>query len=129
MNKDLIELQQNVKAISVIVKTEECKQLSPTLAFPADVSDKFLFADAKPPFADKIDEKSKKAGDGICYLVITDIDQIDIKQQNRYISLVKNRVINNYHLPDNCIIVFTVKNKTAIKKMSPDLYDLTILAL
>ena len=126
MIKELVDLQRNSKATCVFIKTDDIKELSPTLTMKANVSDKFLFAGNRPPFADKIDAKSKISK--ILYFVITGIDELTIKEQNRYVGLVKDREINGYKLPDNCIIVFTVKDKESLTKVSQTLYHFAVVA-
>lgn len=126
MIKELVDLQRNSKATCVILKTDDIQQLSPTLKMKANVSDKFLFSGDKPPFADKIDTKSNSSK--ICYFVITDIDEISVEDQNRYVGLVKDREMNGYYLPDNCIIVFTVKDRAGLKKVSHELYHFAVVA-
>ena len=125
MLKELIELQRNSKATCVVVKEDEYNKLSPFVAIKASVSDKFLFGGSKPPFADKISERSVKSN--ICYFIITGIDEISQEKQERFVGLVKDREINGYNLPDNCIIAFTVKDKTTLKNISPNLYHFAVV--
>lgn len=126
MIKDLIDLQRNSKATCVIVRDDEYSKLPSVVSMKASVSDKFLLTGDKPPFADKVDLKSKSSE--ICYFIITSIDEISIEQQNRYVALVKDRELNGYYLPDNCIIVFTVKDRQSLKNVSPELYHFAVVA-
>ncbi len=126
MIKELIDLQRNSKATCAVIKTEDLDKLSPAVTMKANVSDKFLFTGNRPPFADKVDAKSRLGK--ICYFVITGIDEIPIEKQNRFVGLVKDRELNGYYLPDNCVIVFTVKDRTALKKMSQELYHFAVVA-
>ena len=126
MIKELVDLQRNSKATCAVIPTIEFKKLSPAITMKANVSDKFLFAGYKPPFAEKIDNKSKLSK--ICYFIITDIDELSIESQNRFVGLVKDREMNGYNLPNNCIIVFTVKDNASLKKMSPELYHFAVVA-
>lgn len=126
MIKELIELQRNANATCVIVTSDEYNELSPKVAMQANVSDKFLFKNDRPPFADKIDAKSKLSE--ICYFVITEIDEISMADQEKYVGLVKDRELNGYYLPSNCIIVFTVKDRNSLKKISKDLYRFAVVA-
>lgn len=120
MNKQLIDLQKDLNATCVIVLNSEYTNLSPVVSMNANVSDKFLMAGQKPPFADKIDKLSKTSK--ICYFVIKQVDELSAQMQNRYIGLVKDREMNGYTLPKNCIVIFTVKNKLSLTKISKDLY-------
>lgn len=126
MIKDLIDLQRNSKATCVIVRDDEYNRLPLIVSMKASVSDNFLLTGNKPPFADKIDAKSKSGE--ICYFVITGIEEISIEQQNRYVGLVKDRELNGYYLPDNCIVVFTVKDRQSLKNVSPELYHFAVVA-
>ena len=122
MNKDLIDLQRNSKAVCVIVKTDEYKSLSPIVSMEAGVSDSFL---NEVPFANKLNNKRK--GHEICYFVIKNIDKIDKPQQDRFIGLVKDREYNGYNLPRNCIIVFTVENEKSLKDVSSEIYRFAVI--
>ena len=126
MIKELIDLQRNSKATCAIIKTEDIQELSPSLTMKANVSDKFLLTGDKPPFADKIEIKSNLSK--ICYFVITGIDELSIEDQNRYVGLVKDREMNGYYLPDNCIVVFTVKDRQSLKNVCPELYHFAVVA-
>ena len=126
MIKELIDLQRNSKATCAIIENKDIRKLYPGVAIKANVSDKFLFAHSRPPFADIIEKKNKNSE--ICYLVIKGIDEISIDQQNRYNGLVKDRELNRYFLPDNCVIVFTVENRNGLKKVSKELYHFAVVA-
>lgn len=127
MIKELVDLQRNSKATCAVILSQDIRKLSPAITMKASVSDKFLLAGDKPPFAEKVDEKSKASK--ICYFVITDMDEIATERQNRYLGLVKDRELNGYYLPDNCIIVLSVKDKTTLKKISPELYHFAVVAI
>ena len=126
MIKDLIDLQRNSKATCAIIKTDEYNNLSPIISMKATVSDKFLLSNKLPSFAEKLDEKCAK--NKICYFIITEIDKISIDEQDRFVGLVKDRELNGYNLPDNCIIVFTVKDKNSLKNISPKIYHFAVVA-
>ena len=126
MNKELIDLQRNSKATCAIIKTDEYNNLSPVVLMKANVSDKFLYSNKKPPFADKLNDKCAK--NKLCYFVISQIDEVSTLEQDRFVGLVKDREFNGYILPDNCIIVFTVKDKSTLKNISPDLYHFAVNA-
>ncbi len=125
MDKLLIDLQRNCKATCVFVKEEEYKQLSPIVSMKANVSDSFLFS-SKPPFAEKINSKCE--ANDICYFVIKGIEEISVKKQERFLSLVKDRELNGYKLPDNCIIVFTIKDRDNLKNISQEIYKFSVIA-
>lgn len=127
MNLDLIELQRNSKATCVVVENENCKELKNVVSMKADVSDKFLFGGKEPPFKTKLETASKKGK--IAYFVITNIDEVAIDVQNRFVGLVKDREFEGYNLPDNVIVVFTVKGKETLKKISPQLWNFCVNAI
>ncbi len=127
MNKALIDLQRGSSASSAIILNDDTRKLGNALLVKADVSDKFLFGDALPGFAKRLEEKSK--GKDLVYLVITGIDEIDNDKQDRYIGLVKDREMNGYNLPKNCIVVFSVTSSQSLSKISTDLYHFSVVAI
>lgn len=128
MNKELIELQRGSKATCVIILDDNYRDLGTTLIMNASISDKYLFKKAyfNTIFKDKIEELS--SNDNLIYFVIRGIDEISIDMQNRYIGLVKDREFNGYNLPDNVIIVFTVKSRDVLKNISKELYHFCVVA-
>lgn len=126
MNKQLINLQKSVNATCVLIKTEEYKYLTNALAFKASVSDSFLFNPQKY-YADKLNSKAIK--DDVCHLIVTNLDEASIDEQERFVQLVKDREISGYNLPNNCILVFTVQDEQALKKISSKIYHFAVNAL
>lgn len=127
MNRELIDLERNSNATCVIVKTGEYRSLTPAVAIDADTPDKYLPAGEKPFFADMVDLKCKINKN--CYFTIVDIDRATIEEQNRFVSLVKDRELYGYNLPKNCTIVLTVRNEDLLKNISPDLYHFSVIAI
>ena len=126
MNKELINLQRNSKATCAIVKTGEHKELSPAVIMSASVSNKFMYVGGLPPFAEKINKKAAKHE--IVYFVITNIDKASKENQQRFVGLVKDKHIDGYDIPNNCIVVFTVKDETTLKNIIPELYHFAVVA-
>lgn len=128
MNKDLIDLQRNSKGTCAIVLDEFYKNIGQELVMNANIADEYLFArPAKNPiFKEKLDILSSNKK--LTYFVIRNIDQIDYEKQNRYISLVKDRELIGYNLPQNVILVFTISNKENLSKISKDLYHFCVVA-
>ncbi len=125
MLKELIKFQRYSKATCVVInQDDDFTELSPVVIMKAGVKDDFLLA-GRPPFADVIDQKCET--NELCFFVITEIDKEPIESQNRYVGLVKDREFNGYELPDNCIIIFTVKDKKSLKKISPDLFHFAVV--
>lgn len=128
MNKDLIDLQRNSKAACAIILDEFYKSIGQELVMDAKIDDVYLFAKSStgPIFKDKLDKISSNTG--LTYFVIRNIDQIDVEKQNRYISLVKDRELTGYNLPQNVIIVFTISSKESLNKISKELYHFCVVA-
>lgn len=85
MDKLLIDLQRNCKATCVLLKRRNINTFSHSFR-KADVSDSFLFS-SKPSFAEKINSKCE--ANDICYFLIKGIEEISVKKQERFLSLVK----------------------------------------
>lgn len=127
MNLNLIELQRNAKATCVVVENEKFKELKSYVSMKADVSDKFLFGGNVPPFKEKVEKLAK--ANKIAYFVITNLDEVPAEVQNRFVGLVKDREFEGYILPDNVIVVFTVKGKETLKKISHELWNFCVNAI
>lgn len=127
MNKRLILLQKGIKGISVIVLDDEYKNLAPIISIKANVSDKFLLGATYPPYAQKLSEKCAK--NDVCFFVIKGIDEASEKEQKRFLSIIKDREQNFYRLPDNCIVVLTVKSTETLKNIIPEIYKLAVVCI
>lgn len=128
MNKDLIELQRECPATAVIVFGNEYLGLENIVVMKANVSDKFLFGmpNGQPIFKEKLNEKLKSSK--LVYLVIEGIDKLSIDDQNRFVGLVKDRELNGYKLPNNCIIIFTIQSKLTLRHISSKLLHFCVVA-
>lgn len=128
MNKELIELQRGSKATCVVIKEEMYKDLGQGLVMDSKIMDEYLFSGkiGDPVFKEQLE--SVCSNNNLTYFVIKGIDEISADIQNRFIGLVKDREFNGYNLPDNVIIVFTVKDKEGLKKISKDLYHFCVVA-
>ena len=74
-----------------------------------------------PPswYNDLIKESNKK----YCVLIIKDINEIPLKEQTKFIEILKYKKISTFDLPDNCIIIVTcsdLKNN----KINEEVYSL-----
>lgn len=56
-------------------------------------------------------------------LVIDKIDSISKEEQIKFIELLKYKKISSFKLPDNIVIILTMKNKS-IKNINKDIYSL-----
>ena len=119
MNKNIIDLELGLKSSCALIETKDNQKLAPSIQINASISDKALFGMSLPVFAEKVEARSQKSK--VFYLVIKDIDKIDEEKQLRFVGLVKDREMNNYFLPKNCIIVLTVENKDNFRKITREL--------
>lgn len=128
MNRELIELQRGCKATCVVIPDENHKELGQALIMDAKIKDEYIFSNSlnKPIFKEKIDKVFNT--ESLTYFIVRGIDELTEDMQNRYIGLVKDREFNGYSLPDNVIIIFTVKEKEKIKKISKELYHFCVVA-
>lgn len=125
MNKELIELQRGINSVCVIVPDSDYDKLGQVLFMDSSMNDAYLFG-KEPIFKEKIEEISKNGN--ITYFVIRNIDSLNEQEQNKYVGLVKDREMSGYNLPDNVIIVFTVKGIEGLKKISKELYHFSVVA-
>ena len=111
-----------IKSSAVIVLDQEIKKLKNRVVMSADISNKALFGMefGKTVFSEKLNETSRQ--DTPVYFVINNIEKQTEEYQNRFVGLVKDREMNGYYLPQNIVIVFSVKNKDSIQKISKELY-------
>lgn len=128
MNKELIELQRGINAGAIILDAFY-KSLGQTIFMEANLKDVHLFGTSlgNPLFKEQLERVSNN---GLTtYFVIRRIDQISKEQQNRYLSLVKNREFHGYAIPENVVIVFTIQSRENVKKISEELYHLSVVAI
>ena len=128
MNKNLIELQRGCGAACVVILEEHYKELGQVLIMNANIGDEHLFANplGNPIFKEKLDAISSNGN--LTYFVIKGISEINEELQNRYVGLVKDREFGGYNLPDNIILVFTVKTREELQKISKELYHFCVVA-
>lgn len=120
INKDLIELQRNCSATCAVILTEDCKKLENSFIIDAKISYTEL---------NDIVKKRIIKEENLKYLIIKGIDKVEKKEQEKYVGLVKDRIIFNNYLPQELIIVFTVENSNNLKQISKDLYHFCVVAL
>ena len=128
MIKELIELQRGSKATCVVIEDSEFKNVGQTLYMDAFIEDKYLYAGdiGNPIFKEKLDAIASNGE--LTYFMIRKIDDVDFASQERYLGLVKDREFEGYTLPDNVIIIFTVKDREGLKKISKELYKFCVVA-
>ena len=116
INKELIELQKGCKSTCAIIETEYIKELDSNIVIKSNCEDVEIFNIFK--------EKISK----IDYLVIEEIDKLEVEKQNRIYQIVKDREYNGIVLPEDVIIILTVENKDGLKNISSELYHLCVVA-
>lgn len=129
MNKILVDLQRNSKAVCAVVLDKDYKDLGQGVVMDANISDGLLFGsvDKNPIFKEQLEKKSKD--NELTYFVIRNIDKLDSNEQNKFVALVKDREFEGYYLPYNVIVVFTVESEESVKKISNDLYHFCVVAI
>ena len=129
MNKELIDLQRGSKATCVVIKNSDSNKLENSVFMDSRISDSWLFGAkmGNPIFKEKVDIISRKSEIG--YFVITNFDSLPIDEQNKYVSLIKDREFIGYTLPDNIIIVLAIENEEGLKKISPEVYHFCVVSI
>lgn len=120
INKELIELQKGCKSTCAIIETADIKELDSNIVIKSNCDDVEIFKIFK--------EEISKVGKKIDYLVIEEIDKLEIEKQNRIYQIVKDREFNGISLPEDVIIALTVENKEGLKNISSELYHLCVVA-
>lgn len=128
MNKQLIELQRGSKATVVVILEEHLKQLEHALIMDANINDEYLFARpmGNPIFKEKLETISQKYN--LTYFVIKNISEINEELQNRYIGLIKDREFLGYTIPNNIILMLTIKSREELRKISKEIYHFCVVA-
>ena len=99
INKELIELQKGCNATCVVVKNEDIKELESKVL----VKSTYNINDLLETFKEKINDK-------------------------KYYQIIKDREFCGYKLPEDVVIVLTVKDKETLKNISKELYNLCVVA-
>ena len=118
INKELIELQKGCNATCVVIQNEDIKELESKILVDSTCNTNDLI---------KI-FKENISNEKYAYLVIEEIDKINLNEQNKYYQIVKDREFLGYKLPEDIIIVLTVKSKETLKNISQNLYNLCVVA-
>ena len=119
INKELIELQKGCVATCVVIPNEDYEELDSKIIVNSNCSDSELLKSIKENISNKKE---------VNYFVISEIDNLDKEAQERYYQIVKDREFLGYKLPEDIIIVLTVKNRDGLKNISQKLYNFCIVA-
>ena len=74
-----------------------------------------------PPYWYK--ELLNKSQENVVVLVIDKINEIPLKEQTKFVELLKYKKISTFELPKNCIIIVTCSDLTN-KKINEEVYSL-----
>ena len=119
INKELIELQKGCKATCAVILNEDCNELDKKIVVDSNSNDNELLA----IFKEKISNQNE-----LDYFIITEIDKLNDDIQNKYYQIVKDREFFGAQLPEDMVIVLTVKDKDGLKNISQELYHFCVVA-
>lgn len=119
INKELLELQKGCTATCVVIQNEDCEELDSKIIVNSNCSDSELLNTIK-----EIDSNKEVSN----YFVISEIDKLNDKAQDKFYQIVKDREFNGYTLPKNLIIVLTVKDREGLQKILQELYHFCVVA-
>ena len=117
IDKDLIELQKGCKATGVIIENKDIELLNSKILISSNYSNDNIIK----IFQEKIHNNK------FDYLVIEEIDKLEIDKQDKYYQIIKDREFYGYKLPEDVIVVLSVKNKEGLKNISQKLYNLCVV--
>ena len=120
MNIDLIELQKGCKATCAVIQNEDIEKLDSKILINSNCKDNELLKIFK--------EKISKADEKFEFLVIEEIDKLELDKQDKFYQIVKDREFNGILLPEDVVIVLTVENKDRLKNISSELHHLCVVA-
>lgn len=120
MNIDLIELQKGCKATCAVIQNEDIEKLDSKILINSNCEDNELLKIFK--------EKISKADEKFEFLVIEEIDKLELDKQDKFYQIVKDREFNGILLPEDVVIVLTVENKDRLKNISSELHHLCVVA-
>ncbi len=128
MNKELINLQRGSK-VCVVIKDSDSHQLENAIFMDSRIKDSLLYGVkmGKPIFKEKVEIISKNGELG--FFVINQFDLLREEDQNKYISLIKDREFMGYTIPDNIIIILTVENEEKLQNISSEVYHFCVVAM
>ena len=126
-DQELIEEQLGCDSTCVVILQNDTRLLKNSYSVKADKSNSNMILgelnkENLKSNLDKLEEND------IAYLIIEEIDELDSKQQDKYINLIKNREFRGYNIPKNVIIAFTIKSKENLIKISSELYHFCVVA-
>lgn len=120
MNIDLIELQKGCKATCAVIQNEDIEKLNSKILINSNCEDNELLKIFK--------ERISKADEKFEFLVIEEIDKLELDKQDKFYQIVKDREFNGILLPEDVVIVLTVENKDRLKNISSELHNLCVVA-
>ncbi len=118
INKELIELQKDCNSTCVVIQNEDIKELESNILVNSNCN----INDLIKIFKENISSKKYD------YFIVEEIDKIDLNEQDKFYQIVKDREFFGYKLPEDVIIILTVKSKETLKNISQQLYNLCVVA-
>jgi hypothetical protein len=120
INVDLIELQKGCKATCAVIENKDIEKIDSKILVSSNCEDNELLKTFK--------EKISKADEKFEFLVIEEIDNLELDKQDKFYQIVKDREFNGIVLPEDVIIVLTVENKNGLKNILSKLYQFCVVA-
>ena len=105
VNKELVELQKGCKATCAVILNEDCNELDKKIIVNSNSNDNELLAIFKENISNQ-----------------NELDYF------KYYQIVKDREFFGVELPEDMVIVLTVKDKEGLKSISRELYNLCVVA-
>jgi Cdc6-like AAA superfamily ATPase len=120
INIDLIELQKGCKATCAVIQNKDIEKLDSKILVGSNCEDNELIKIFK--------EKISKADEKFEFLVIEEIDNLEVDKQDKFYQIVKDREFNGIALPEDVVIVLTVENRDKLKNIASELHNLCVVA-
>ena len=70
-------------------------------------------------------ELLEKSKNNTVFLVIENINEVDLEEQTKFIEILKYKKISTFELPKNCLIIVTCSDLT-INKIDEEVYSLLV---
>lgn len=127
IDQELIEEQLRCNSTCVVILQDDVKLLKNSYNVKADNSNSNMILGElnKENLKSNLDKLVEE--NDIAYLIIEKIDELDSMGQKKYINLIKNREFRGYNIPENVIIVLTIKSKEDLSKISSELYHFCVV--
>lgn len=102
-----MQIVNNNPTYPILVQNNESFDMENIFSLPTDISDRELHLPTG--WHEQLIAKAQAQSDKI-YLTIEQIDNLSLKEQQKFIPLLKDRRAGNFKLPDNVQIIISAKN-------------------